>query len=61
MAVGRKIDIKKIRADRGWTQELLAENLHQPIETIKCWEAGHLTPNRKNIIDIHKLCGFNNI
>ncbi|MGL1892176.1 MAG: helix-turn-helix domain-containing protein [Spirochaetaceae bacterium] len=58
MAVRRSISIKEIRLKNGLSQDLLARNLKRPVEVIKSWENGDLTPSRKDLLSIHNLFGF---
>ena len=61
MAVKRSVGVKNLRLKNGLSQDLLAKNLKRPVEVIKGWESGDLTPSRKDILSIHNLFGFNQI
>ncbi len=61
MAVRKCVNVKNIRLQNGLSQDLLAKNLNRPVEVIKGWESGDLTPSRKDILSIHNLFGFSQI
>ncbi len=50
-----KINLKQLMLVNEWSTEFLAEKLNLEVETIEHWESGHLTPSRREIIDIHRL------
>lgn len=61
MAVRRSVSVKDLRLENGISQDSFAKNLKRPIEVIKGWESGNLTPSRKDILSIHNLFGFRQI
>ena len=61
MEVRKSNGVKDLRLKNGLTQDLLAKNLNRPVEVIKDWENGNLTPSRKDMLSIHNLFGFSHI
>ncbi len=47
--------IKEIRHSRGWTQKQLAEHLGVALGTVRNWEQGIRTPDRRSKMAIEKL------
>lgn len=49
--------LKRLREDRGWTQEELAERLDVSGATISRWEGGHHAPTLEHVQKIAELLG----
>ena len=55
MTLGEKL--QKLRKERGWTQEQLAEQLNVSRQALSKWELGAATPDTENILHMSRLFG----
>lgn len=49
--------IRRLRTDRGWTQEALAENLHLSPQAVSRWETGLSLPDVSQVPQLARLFG----
>lgn len=55
MTFGEKL--QKLRKERGWTQEQLAEQITVSRQALSKWESGTAIPDTENILQISRLFG----
>ncbi|WP_440857570.1 helix-turn-helix domain-containing protein [Staphylococcus shinii] len=48
-------DLKKLRKEKGFTQEYIAKKLYVSIQTINKWENGKCLPDVINLVNIAKF------
>lgn len=48
-------DLKRLRKEKGFTQEYIAEKLYVSIQTINKWENGKCLPDVMNLVNIAKF------
>lgn len=53
MTIGQKI--QSLRRQRGWSQEMLAEQLHVSRQALSKWELGTSVPDTENLLKLSKL------